>query len=420
MKEASTNYLFDSGLRAWGQQRNTSGLVECYNMVPRVDRSKEKSLGESRRKGRQVRLEAYTPLTLVSSDMVTEITTWPFPQLFCLHSYNLLCDYNKVYLLNSSFVIVDWWNTTASKFWQVADWWKFVLLTNGNTMYVMDPATSTLNYIATGDLNLPMAQAICNFKGQYLAGAVSGYDSNVLVWSEIGGVNLDIGVETPVYGTRPGYDVTYVRTPPSGDDAGLWAMQTTGPHPRNYASPVEAGYMPMPWQGAIKTIKRLGDYVVAYGEGGVAVLQPADITPLVFHLRESLDYGVTAVGGDIHRHLFLTEDSTLWLVSEDLKMKELGYQEWMATMSGTDIKISYDPSLRDFYISNGTVGYILSENGLAKIFQRVSSVAYYRSTRFGTFSSSSTLTMIVCTDVMDMGVRGRKTIGWVEIDYIGG
>jgi hypothetical protein len=250
-----------------------------------------------------------------------------------------------------------------------------VIFTNGAQVNVIDPTTGIFGLSADG--TLPVMATLCDYKGQLVAGKVTGYPVNAVVWGEVGRASLVHDKDIPTTGWRT-----------------------------------------MPWAGAVHVVRRLGDFIIAYGAGGSAILQCVGEPITTMKVKELMPFGVAGrgcVGGDLHMHLILDEAGCLWSLSEDLTLKELGYREFFEPLLGTDIMISMDPELHYYYISNATDGYLLTPEGLSKTYQRVTSCAHYSGGPIGIFSPSSDLSVVVATDVQDFKIRGQKTIQGVEV-----
>ena len=130
------------------------------------------------------------------------------------------------------------------------------------------------------------------------------------------------------------------------------------------------GFIPMPWQGAVKCLKRMGDAVIAYGDNGVTAIVPQEKNGLaIYRTVDVVDVGVAgrgAVGGDHRQHCFVDNTGTVWYVKADLSAERLGYNEFTAAMTDASIVVTCDPDQWDYYISDGTYGYVRSKTGLGK------------------------------------------------------
>jgi len=357
MRENSSHYKFEHGLRQYGDS-SEQGLKECYNVVPR-----------------RGRLVAHEALTVVSG----AVNDWPFPQLFCLSGGNYLCGRNYIKKLDSNLAVTASYVTVQSDIpWSAVDFWDYAVFTNGAAVYVTD-LVGGVQILADG--TIPIMNGISDFKGQLIGIGVTGYEENEVVHGAIGAATFDRTVEM-----------------------------------------VETGSVPMKWQGGNVAALRLADRLVVYGEGGIGVLEIVQAEVPAFRKIDVLPssvqrLGVYAVGGDDSVHCFLDETGSLWRVTSGFEMQELGYREFFEGMLDREVRISFDPRslFRDFYICDGQDCYLLTEFGLAKVHQLVASVQSYRGGAIGTFADSGDMSWLVKTDSLDMGLRARKTLEWVEL-----
>jgi len=138
---------------------------------------------------------------------------------------------------------------------------------------------------------------------------------------------------------------------------------TTDPLTHFYNLRNESGFMPMPWQGQVHTVKPLGRHIVVYGEGGVSALNPiTDPVPTMGLIPEVHNVGVPfrgLVGGNEHIHYFIDDRGTLYMMGTDLQPKRIGYEEFLSayTTSYDKQMLTYDPQEGDLWISNSTTGY---------------------------------------------------------------
>lgn len=140
----------------------------------------------------------------------------------------------------------------------------------------------------------------------------------------------------------------------------------------------EFGMCPLPWQGTVLCVKRLGEMVVAYGDGGVTALVPFSTPVATFGSRELIGLGRGigvhsrgAVGGDQFGHIFIDSSGELWKVSPDLQADMIGYGYIFRDLLDSDIVISHDAQRNEFYISGQDAElnehcYVLTETGLGK------------------------------------------------------
>jgi len=366
-------YTFQKGMKLGlrpdkGNPLNNELLTDCFNVKP-------SPLG----------IVSYKELNMPFSATVT----WPFPQFFAGMSQGIMCSGNEVFTVGSDYSLTTKTSCDQKTLWSIADFGPYVILTNGLVMVISDPTTGVFTTYTSAPSNIPICSSVCNFKGQMVGGNVLsswyGEGNNSVIWSDIGSINCT----------------------PSG---------------RN-----EAGHRPMPWGGSVVEVKRLGDFCMVYGNSGIGALVPSVQT---FGLKEISGPGILwkgSVGGDWEKHLFLSTSNELWLIEKSLDPKKLGYQEFMETLVSP--VISYDPVLDEFHISDSTHGYVLTctgkgsllnpaTYGLSKCFQYVTSIGVFNGSRDCVCKNSEDYAVQVITDVFDFGVRGMKTLGFIECDAI--
>ena len=226
----------------------------------------------------------------------------------------------------------------------------------------------------------------------------------------------------------------------------------------------------MSWNGMIDHIKPLGNDMVVYGSRFMPLLGPAAVVPPLGQYGEDyqfehdiggvslmtlkspgagiIGWGETVistigvprgrpVAGNLDKHLYVDVHGVLWLLEVGKKKVRLGYEEFikplMTRSTGEDLVfVSYDEKEDEFYISSAyTIGaanttYLLSKNGLSKVYQSVMSIASYNKydAATGTYpttiectlgQNSTDLSGSICTSKMDMGMRAIKTITGLEV-----
>ena len=335
--------------------------------------------------------------------------TWPWPQVRFLEYYTLgfaLIDSNL--WLYELYCDGEGWHATAMQNLgaytnidqiDVAESGSFYLLTVFGkpddvitiNSYIRNPGTGAPLITQLPAAYIPESIAVCNYNGQFLIGGVlHGSDPkfgdaglNTVMWSQIGRVEFRIDNET-------------TRT---------------------------AGYTNMPWgewkTGLVYKIKKLGNKVVVYGDGGKAFLNPISAPISGYGLERLPGAGVRSgfhVDGDDSIHGFIDSNYNFCTASEK-GFNTLGYKEFMEDLvdNGTT-KVSYEPTNRRFYISNGIKGYVLTEQGLYTTHQLVTSIGNYRGKLLcGFFDDTEDEEYRIVTDTLDFGIRGIKTIETMEI-----
>ena len=257
--------------------------------------------------------------------------------------------------------------------------------------FIRNPGTGTPLITQLPTSKAPECMTCCNFKGQAIMGGIVQDDANFgdlslgwVAWSGIG--NFDF---------RVGTDKT-------------------------------AGYAKVPWDkwgtGLVHKVKRLGDTVMVYGDGGRMALVPVSEPMVTFGVQELGGLGISSgnhIAGNEEIHCFIDTDSDLWLVDAKLKFQKLGYREYILDLTGDSsnlpVRVSYLPGRREFYICGGDRGFILNESGLAEMHQLATSVGEYRGTQCGFFLDSEDYEWRLTSDTIDLAQRGMKTIGFLEL-----
>ena len=270
---------------------------------------------------------------------------------------------------------------------------------NGNTPVITcalrlpDIAVGASAFTAIVTSQVPDFISGCNFNGQAVIGGISS--SNALwedrglgsvCWSKIGSFDF-----------RPG---------------------------------VVAGYRDMEWgeygEGIVYKVRKLGNFVVVFGDGGVVGLIPTSKPVTTFGYKNLPGAGVRSgnhVAGDEHVQGFIDSNYDFWLMDARLQAQKLGYREWFKdlleyTHVSNDYRtlMSYVPSKKRFYISNGNECYVLNEWGLYECNQRVTSAGDYRGKLLcGFFSDNADYEWRLETNELDFKQRGLKTLQNVEV-----
>ena len=351
---------FEEGLRKGLRREEFSPareqqLVECWNLRPRAT--------------------GLLPIVDITNPF-SETISWPFPQVLVGRNLSLLADTSAIYTCDSS------WATTVAisgipvgSCWDWADFGDHLVMTNGERLIQRNGHTGAWTS-STGTTTVPLMKTVCNFRGQCIAGNFdSWYDcgTNFVAWSDIGSLDFN-------------------------------------PSQRN-----EAGYTIMPLSGEVLRVMPLGDVVIVYCESGVAVLKPAQ---QYFGMAELLPIGIPgkgAGGGSDHGHVFVDYNGELWKLDRGLKAQKLGYQEYMTTLDADQIMISYNAGENEYYISDGTLTFVLTPFGLCQSYQLPTSLAFVDGVLVGVSSNGTDIEGRIVTDVVDFGIRSFKTVSVLEL-----
>jgi len=342
---------------------------------------------------------------------------WPWPQVFFLEYYTLIfaikdgttdlylyevyCDTSNVWQATE---IQNLGAVANVKYVTVADFNLFYVVTtfarSGNTITV-DAWEKTVGSDAVSALptsNSPVYACIDNFNGQVIAGGIVHGDeadfgnmaTNTVAWSEIGKFDFREG-EVEV---TPGGPKRFNRT---------------------------AGYRHMPWgeqgKGLVYQVRKLGNGVMVYGDGGIALLEPKSEPMSTYAMRHMSGEGILSgesIDGSDNVHFWISTNNDLWYCDSTYKSEKLGYKDFLEDLSGI-VKLSYCPGRRRLYISDGSTGYVLTEHGLYSTDQYCSSVGTYRGTLCGFYKDGGDPEIRLTTDTLDLGARGYKTIDQLGI-----
>lgn len=172
----------------------------------------------------------------------------------------------------------------------------------------------------------------------------------------------------------------------------------------------EAGERPMDWPGTVLAIRELGENVIVYGDKGITLMNPVS-EPATFGFRNLGAIGIKSawsIDGTSQIHFFITSPGELWRFTEK-GPENLGFKEWLAPM--TNPVLNWDERERRLYISDGTTGYVFRD-GLGGGYATLTGIG--RTFAVGS-SSLVGVPISIMTDILDLGHRGIKSIGFVEV-----
>lgn len=362
MKEQALSLSkFTSGLRPYANNPiNQDTATECFNLAPRI--------------------QGLVPIETINQSIDSIVASFPFPQIFFGHKFWLACTSTKIYTINGDFSLTLELDLTGAfigpgQVWHFADFFDYVILTNGIVTVYRDPDSATFK-IWVADSTMPNLGTVMNFNGQIIASPISAWhdaDKDFIIWSKIGSADFTVDQSNT------------------------------------------AGYRPMPWTGEVYKIMKLGEMIAVYGSGGIEFFKFQGTS---LGLVKKLDYGIAsrdAVGGDENSQVFIDTAGYLRVVNAKLEISDGVYQEFFSTMLGRDIIVSFNPLNRDFYISDGVRGFIKTNQGLCETFQGVISVGVLAGTLIGFYVDLNESIGMLTTGSLDFGIRARKTIDVIEI-----
>lgn len=424
--------------------RNSGFLTQCQNIRPAIY------------PGGVPDLSIYThPADPFAAGYIENVLLWsesfPFPQIFKGRERTFLLGQDKIAYVTeaSNWTAVeqatyDAYKTTASKSitggdsWHFVDFGKSYAFLNGSCMvfkrYKEGMFGGTDNILVVDDITI---QTACEFRGRMVMGGfsttdffndewenfmrqaydqgiglnfVGGLGTNFVWWSPIGSHPFWLVYPTE---TLLGNIEDHTNTVYTYDKNMLWDLLQ-----RN-----EMGFMPMRWQGNVLCVKGLDKGFMVYGDNGVSYMPMSDVDGIsTFGVQEILPYGIagrSAVGSNTigSEHIFIDEAGWLWRISSKGKEK-LGYREFFENMLGSDIVISYDPIEDDYYISDGTECYVLTEAGLFESTYLTTSVAVSLGGSVSMYErpgNSDDDYILLTTDTINMGIGMVKTLTRVTV-----
>ena len=370
--ELELDEYFKNGLRL--DESNPVGspfLVELKNARPSV-------------LGLRPYVATSLPYDSEQSFYVTDhVVRWPFPQVFFTKKYRLVGTKERMYVANDLGKLTSLFGYDSTERWDLADMGEYMLAAKDGTAVWERAITGGWGPSA----DIPLCRSLIDLNGQVFVGGLSPWGTwtdlseRHVAWSDIGSSKFTLDR-------------------------------------RN-----EAGYREYDFSGPIVEVKKLGQVAVVYGYNGIAAFQPiADPAPTFAYknIAKVGLYNKGAVAGSDEEHCFVGSDGYIYKLNSQLKLTKVGYQEYMTQLSNGTVIVNYDSSEGDYYFSDGVKSFLLTDNGLAEIFQRISTLEYYNGVKYGVSSDDTDSSFLAVTDRVDFGLRGRKSIECFESATQGG
>jgi len=179
-----------------------------------------------------------------------------------------------------------------------------------------------------------------------------------------------------------------------------------------------SGFRPMPWYGETYKVLQLGQFIVAYGGVGIAVLKFSGVS---LGIVKTFDFGVMsreAVAGGVDKHVFVDNGGYLRELTTDLKMSQGMYREFFYTMSGREVVVTRDVLLDEFYITDGVRGFVKSEFGVGEIGVGPTGLVRWAGILRGIYTDFNDSYAYITTDTLDFGLVGKKTLDSLQVGAI--
>lgn len=368
-------YTFDKftkGLRLFeGMPKNSDTLVECFNVVPRLEGLVERSS--------------------ITTEVTGVTANHPWPQVFLGAKHWVCCTESKIYTVNSDWTVTQqldlsvYYNTFPSApkgTWHFADFFDYVVLTNGGVTVVYNPEESRWEY--NDGVKIPTLGSVLNFNGQIIGtgrDTVTGdpktifgeTTSNFLLWGGIG-------------------EATFIL-----DQSNV------------------KGYRPLPWFGEIYKVLQLDQYIVAYGSSGIAIVKFEGVT---LGIVRTFNFGILsreAVDGETDKHVLIDSGGYLRELTADLKMSQGMYKEFFSTMSGREVVVTKDRLLGEFYITDGVRGFVKSDQGLGEVGVGPTTLTRWAGVLRGLYTDFSNSYVYMTSESLDFGLVGKKTLDSLQV-----
>lgn len=139
------------GLRASeNNPRNLGALIQADGVV--------KEAGE---------LTALPEIDTFDLTGVTDPGDFPFPQIFQARNWTILCTPTRIYTWDGTSFTLAYTSAEGST-WTVADFFDFLVMTNGLELITLDPVTG--NWSKYLECSIPYCLCICDVNGQLFCG----------------------------------------------------------------------------------------------------------------------------------------------------------------------------------------------------------------------------------------------------------
>ena len=150
LKDGTTSFSIkdlSKGLRKTKENQKNKSLIYCDGLI-----------------GKNGVLKTTDNLSRIDTSVVED--NFPFPQLFVLDRFILVCGSSKIYEYENNTLTLKITVFPGST-WSLVNFGEFIYISNGRTVVVRD--VESREYSETTDY--PTAMTICNYNGQILIGA---------------------------------------------------------------------------------------------------------------------------------------------------------------------------------------------------------------------------------------------------------
>lgn len=368
--------------------------------------------------------------------------SWPFPQLVRAGTSTLLLDDTAIYTVVEStgvatqVITYDAFSTGDTKAilsgtsWHVAAVEDMYILTNGTSVVFNLPGNDDNKTLTstTGTM-----QALGMVGERILVGGLAGDRFSDSDWTELLALWKSRVEDDIITHTGQAMGTNWIVYSAAGGGGNSWPftgfLLLLGHLPSaDYTSiksailtlleKGEIGMFPLPDDsGDVLVIKELGEGAIAYTQRGVYRIVKAENGFRI--IAELLNIGIPgrgAVGGDKQEHVFVDNLGVVRRIELKSRLERLGYEEYTAALTLSSINITFDSDRRDYYISDGSNGLLLTVEGMCKITELPTSVIRTEAGVLAGVKVDGGTAFTIETGNMDMDVRGLKDIKFAELE----
>jgi len=361
------------------------------------------------------------PFTEITQPFASINFDYPFPQIFKLGSQVLYATRTQLYTVDTTT-----WDKTpifvagrtinggghsilSGGHWHVLDFLNSWMLINGSSVvfksqYTIDESIGDLNVVVSNDITVTTG---IEHRGRAVLGGFNSADFWSADWEAFWTTWANAQTTGLNYSVSDAPGTNFVMWSNVGEgllwlwykDLAMTGIVLEGDGNLNTESGFgssrpkilelfqrgDMGWMPMPWDGTVLNILELGKDLVVYGTNGVtgmtSVIDPIPTYGIIPILDDIGLASRSAVAKGKGFHLFVDTSGEIRMIENGFKETRIGYKEFIAPMLTEDgakeIVVSSDEYNKEFYICNGQKTYMLTETGLCRVNQLITSVIYH-------------------------------------------
>lgn len=418
--------MFRNGLKPEAEPRvNAPFLTNMANLIPR-----ESGM-------------ATAPVIARPGIFETGAKEFPFPMAFKGDSVRLYLHEDEAYTLSSAFAASSaltknlraGGTTTIGRgsAWHCETFLDMFWATNGTSLVYKIPSDNGSMYV-DNDLTV---QAIGRHDYRVLFGGMAGtwfsgaqwatvfatwretehgklfvhdaisVDSTYVIWSESGGGD----VEVPFFAFAASLGLLGDSVFDTAEEVIVDAVERG-----------EIGLQPIRRVSVVRQLKQLGNRVIVYGDDAISELRPIEGG---FQEELIADFGVggrTCVGGDTRQHVIVSNDGQLYTFFSNQDAPERrGYSAYLSNLSMPRVVVTYDPTEKYFWISDGWTTYVMTRTGLGGPMNVHPSCLFRDGTYglVGVYTTPTTQKWTFETSKFDMAERDFKHITAIQLHGTG-